>query len=62
MTTTIYFYGQKNSYGYFSKLHRTMDTDICHKTITVHSSEQAIMWMKAVLMNDTTTALQIETN
>lgn len=31
------------------------------KTITVQNSEQAIMWMKAVLMNDSETALLIET-
>ena len=70
---TIYFYNQDKPYGEFSNFYpcefqlcaREILTDaspseMIDKTITVYNSEQAIMYMKAVLMNDAATALLIE--
>jgi len=73
---TIYFYGDKNTYGEFSNFYpcefsvrardvfsdndESLDAELLDKTISVYTSEQAIMWMKAVLMNDGETASSIE--
>jgi ribA/ribD-fused uncharacterized protein len=71
---TIYFYGENNLYGEFSNFHQSefqvcardifsdeeIESELVDKTVTVYTSEQAIMWMKAVLMNDSQTAVLIE--
>ena len=72
---TIYFYGEKDLYGEFSNFHPSefqvcardifsdkerIESELLDKKVTVYTSEQAIMWMKGVLMNDSQTALQIE--
>ena len=69
----LYFYGQDRKYGEFSNFYpcafqlcarevfnEEINSKMIDKTITVSSSEQAIMYMKAVLMNDSESALLIE--
>lgn len=72
----IYFYRERDPYGEFSNFYpcefqicardifdqEEFESELIDKTITVHSSEQAIIWMKAVLMNDSKTALLIESS
>ena len=65
---TIYFYGQNNPYGYFSN-HYRCEFEISAKilriegidhSIQVYSSEQAMMWLKALIMKDYKMAKIIE--
>ena len=62
---TIYFYGQNNPYGYFSN-HYRCEFEISSKiigldnSIQVYSSEQAMMWLKALIMKDYKMAKVIE--
>ena len=55
----VYFYGHgpKSKYGYFSNFYPSKFLITAHiinrsEEITVYSAEQAIMWLKALLMND----------
>ena len=74
--TSVYLYDAKcPPYGEFSNLYpctfqvsaaelflneKSIYPGLRNKTITVNSAEQAIMWMKAILMNDSKSALLIE--
>eukprot|EP00533_Pseudo-nitzschia_delicatissima_P008852 CAMPEP_0116092036 /NCGR_PEP_ID=MMETSP0327-20121206/7822_1 /TAXON_ID=44447 /ORGANISM="Pseudo-nitzschia delicatissima, Strain B596" /LENGTH=171 /DNA_ID=CAMNT_0003583423 /DNA_START=41 /DNA_END=556 /DNA_ORIENTATION=+ len=74
--TPVYLYDAKNPpYGEFSNLYpcefqvsaaelflkeKNIDPELRNKSITVNSAEQAITWMKAILMNDSKSALLIE--
>lgn len=62
---TIYFYGQNNPYGYFSNHYRCefeISSNIIglKNSIQVYSSEQAMMWLKALIMKDFNMARIIE--
>ena len=55
----VYFYGHgpKSNYGYLSNFYPSqfvVNADIINKSeqITVYTAEQAIMWLKALLMGD----------
>ena len=55
----VYFYGHgpRSNYGYFSNFYPSkfvINADIINKSgqITVYTAEQAIMWLKALLMGD----------
>lgn len=70
----IYFKRQWDQYGEFSNSYicrfeicardifvdEEFDSELVDKIITVYSAEQGIAWMKAVLMDDSETALLIE--
>jgi hypothetical protein len=70
----IYFKRERDHYGEFSNFYMCefricareifvdveFDSELVDKTITVYSAEQAITWMKSILMTDTETALLVE--
>lgn len=70
----IYFKTQWDRYGEFSNFYlcqfqicardifvdEDFDSELVDEVITVYSAEQAIAWMKAILMNDIDTALLVQ--
>jgi len=54
--TTIPFYGSEGDYDYFSNAYRTV---IVYDSYTFTSSEQVLMYMKAVYFNDLISAMAI---
>ena len=65
----VYFYGQTKHYGYFSNFYLSkfrINASVIGKSeeIEVNCAEQAIMWLKAILMGDLISAnkIAVETN